>query len=172
MGSACSNLGSALQASRSAAVSHSVPATTCLYTKNPAAAAHLMACANWAIISSASSMGFMSSSVGTSSSYTVSSTDVYAFWHAPNGHPNASRRPTSWCDSYFSVALNALQAERFHVVGRSARGCLHNAMVLRHHTCVITQASAMLLQSAAREQHHGCTVRCAAAMRTHDTGCV
>lgn len=55
-------------------------------------------------------MGFMSSSVGTSSSYTVSSTDVYAFWHAPKGHPKASRRFTSWWDSYFSVALNALHA--------------------------------------------------------------
>ena len=71
---------------------------------------HLMACANCAIMSRASSMGFMSSSVGTSNSYTVSSTDVYAFWHAPKGHPKASRRFTSWWDSYFSVALNALHA--------------------------------------------------------------
>ncbi len=71
---------------------------------------HLMACANCAIMSRASSMGFKSSSVGMSSSYTVSSTDVYAFWHAPKGHPKASRRLTSWWDSYFSVALNALHA--------------------------------------------------------------
>ena len=75
-----------------------------------------MACANCAIMSRASSMGFMSSSVGMSSSYTVSSTDVYAFWHAPKGHPKASRRFTSWWDSYFSVALNALHTSRHTAV--------------------------------------------------------
>ena len=47
------------------------------------------------------------SSMGTSSSYTVSSMDVYAFWHGPNSAPMLSRNRTISKFPKFWVARNA-----------------------------------------------------------------
>ena len=62
-------------------------------------------------------------SMGTRSSYTVSSMLVYAFWHAPNSAPMLSRNRTMAKLSLFSVARNARCSTRCatpHSSGASA----------------------------------------------------